>query len=129
MYLGGTRSTQQCCMRWHSKIKTQVGDFKIGEWSQDELKLLKESVEMYSGKGRGGKINWTKVEQRFGGTRSAKQCCNRWKNNGKPFGYPPDEVNALVTASVIFAGASGEKAEGIHRFIPRGIPRLVLSTH
>ena len=44
---------------------------------------MREAVALYRGQGQGGGVNWVKVSSYMGGTRSSKQCRNRWHNTLK----------------------------------------------
>ena len=41
-------------------------------------------MELYKGQGLKGGVNWVKVSEHMGGTRTHQQCNNRWNGILKP---------------------------------------------
>lgn len=46
--------------------------------------MLAKAVSEFDGQGMGGRVNWVKVTEAMGGTRSAQQCNQRWHATLKP---------------------------------------------
>ena len=44
-HMGGTRSSQQCYVRWHDKLKlTDSGLVKEGAWAEDEVSVIHANI-------------------------------------------------------------------------------------
>jgi hypothetical protein len=44
---------------------------------------LLEGMALFEGQGKGGSVAWAKVSEHMGGTRTPKQCANRWSDSLK----------------------------------------------
>jgi hypothetical protein len=40
-------------------------------------------MALFEGQGKGGSVAWAKVSEHMGGTRTPKQCANRWRDSLK----------------------------------------------
>ena len=79
-YMNGTRSAMQCCTKWGS-MQRQTEGVVLGPWSQEEDELLLQGVKKC--RQEGSKISWVKVCEYMGGTRTGKQCFQRWEQTVK----------------------------------------------
>ncbi len=44
-HMGGTRSSKQCKMRWHDKLKfSDSGLIKEGAWTEDEVSVIHVTI-------------------------------------------------------------------------------------
>lgn len=101
-HMGNIRSIEQCRMHWRQENKPQLPVI-TGPWSDEELTILKEAAEEYSGKGMGGGIDWTAVVAALGHSRSSEQCRMRYRqlvkkfpNTAKHGAWLPEEVMILA---------------------------------
>ena len=72
-------------------------------------------MELYHDQGKGGSINWVKIAQHMGGTRSPEQCRMHWRNEQKPKretragAWSPEEVHrSLIMRCVVVNSVSIE---------------------
>lgn len=77
-HLNSDRTAEQCSRRWNAALKFKRTDLKAPPWSKEEDSRLEDAVRRYSGQGLRGGIEWDKVKQEVGDTRSVNQCRGRW---------------------------------------------------
>ena len=59
-------------------------------------------VELYKGQGLNGGVNWVKVSEHMGGTRTPLQCSHRWTNTLKSRSLGVMKTTGWIDAEVIF---------------------------
>lgn len=73
------RMPEDCRDRWRNYIKLE-GKQRKSRWSPDEEKKLQEIIDKY---GNDQNINWVKISEMMGGTRSRLQCRYKWSQMKK----------------------------------------------
>ena len=58
-------------------------------------------VELYKGQGLKGGVNWVKVSEHMGGTKTLVQCNHRWTNILKPRSLGVMKTTSWTNAEVI----------------------------
>lgn len=76
-YMGGDRTSQQCCHRWTGVLKHRT-TMKNAPWTREEDIQLTEAVNLFHNQGLRGGISWGKVSEYMNKQRSCQQCAHRW---------------------------------------------------
>ena len=58
-------------------------------------------MELYEGQGKGGAVNWGKVSEHMGGTRTPQQCHIRWNRTLKSRSLGVMKTTGWTDAEVI----------------------------
>ena len=75
--LGGERTPQQYGHRWNRVVKLQGKVQRNTPWTTEEDERMLELVSVYEGQGLRGAVDWSKVSECMGGSRTPQQCCHR----------------------------------------------------
>ncbi|CAE7570840.1 mybL, partial [Symbiodinium microadriaticum] len=108
--MGGERTPQQYGHRWNRVVKLKGTVLRNTPWTSDEDERMLELVALYEGQGLRGAVDWGKVSESMGGTRTPQQCCHRWcgvlrhrTEATRVSAWTPDEDSRLSEAVHLFA--------------------------
>jgi hypothetical protein len=109
--LGGMRSASQCSHRWNRVLKSRGISANTLPWTDEEDEQLRESAVQFYGQGLRGGVDWQKVAERMGGSRTPQQYGHRWNRvlkskgmNNKNAPWTRDEDERLLEGISHFEG-------------------------
>eukprot|EP00602_Paraphysomonas_sp_CaronLab_P010264 CAMPEP_0185020676 /NCGR_PEP_ID=MMETSP1103-20130426/3312_1 /TAXON_ID=36769 /ORGANISM="Paraphysomonas bandaiensis, Strain Caron Lab Isolate" /LENGTH=314 /DNA_ID=CAMNT_0027551719 /DNA_START=99 /DNA_END=1043 /DNA_ORIENTATION=- len=76
--MGGELNRRQCLERWNCFLKHCTEPVKTSKFTAEEDEVLRSAVAECDGKGPRGGLDWIKVSELMGKTRSPEQCRLRW---------------------------------------------------